>query len=505
MLSQVELTRAAAILGARIIGHRLQGIVQPDAFSIVLKLYGPKSVEAPGRSHLLLCCSPGAARVSECEGLPPAPATPPRFAQYLRAHLGNARVGGVSILGSERQLVLRLQAREGDFDLLLSIFGKRSNLVVLDEAGHIVVTLRRLSDTRNDLSIGDSWRPPSSIAPRIGEDRFETVPDEGFLKAVEGAYASAGRDEASATLVRRLEQVLRKEKKALDRKLAKLDTELSRAGSEIGCERLGELLKSSLDKVKRGDLEIVVRDWDSGEEVTIPLDPKMSASENLSRLFKRYQKAVRTLTKAGAQQDAVATSRKEVVELAEALNDLLAATDVPDEGALEAFADAPSARSLLAKYAPAPPPVRRDVPTERVLAGRSIPAKLAPRRYRTESGLEVWVGRSDAANDYLTTRLARGADLFVHLDGAPGSHVVLRTEGRPDPPSEAVLDACELAVQFSKQRNASRADVHVVPIKNVRKPKGAKPGLVVVYGGRSLHLRRSAARLERILAARIED
>ena len=88
---------------------------------------------------------------------------------------------------------------------------------------------------------------------------------------------------------------------------------------------------------------------------------------------------------------------------------------------------------------------------------------------------------------------------------APGSHVILRTEGRPDPPSEAVLDACELAVHFSKQKKASRADVHVVPIKNVKKPKGAKAGLVMVHGGKTVHLRRSDARLERILAARIEE
>ena len=115
------------------------------------------------------------------------------------------------------------------------------------------------------------------------------------------------------------------------------------------------------------------------------------------------------------------------------------------------------------------------------------------------------MGRSDAANDFLSTRLARGKDLFFHLDGAPGSHVILRTEGRSDPPSEAVLDACELAVHFSKQKKANRADVHVVPIQNVRKPKGAKPGLVVVHGGRSVHLRREEKRLERILAARIES
>ena len=97
-----------------------------------------------------------------------------------------------------------------------------------------------------------------------------------------------------------------------------------------------------------------------------------------------------------------------------------------------------------------------------------------------------------------------GRDLFFHLEGSPGSHVVLRTEGRTDPPSEAVLDACELAVHYSKFKKATRADVHVVPIRNVKKPKGAKPGLVMVHGGKSIHLRRSEKRLERILAAKIE-
>jgi predicted ribosome quality control (RQC) complex YloA/Tae2 family protein len=115
------------------------------------------------------------------------------------------------------------------------------------------------------------------------------------------------------------------------------------------------------------------------------------------------------------------------------------------------------------------------------------------------------VGRSDEGNDHLSTRLARGKDLFFHLDGAPGSHVVLRTEGRPDPPPESVLDASELAVHFSKQKNASRADVHVVPIKNVKKPKGVKAGLVYVTGGKTVHLRREEARLSRVLASRIDD
>jgi predicted ribosome quality control (RQC) complex YloA/Tae2 family protein len=105
----------------------------------------------------------------------------------------------------------------------------------------------------------------------------------------------------------------------------------------------------------------------------------------------------------------------------------------------------------------------------------------------------------------LTTRLARGNDLFFHLEGYPGSHVVLRTEGRTDPPPKSILDACELAVHYSKMKNADRADVHMAPIKNVKKPKGAKPGLVYVRSGKTVHLKRDPKRLQNILASRLDS
>ena len=132
------------------------------------------------------------------------------------------------------------------------------------------------------------------------------------------------------------------------------------------------------------------------------------------------------------------------------------------------------------------------------------PARLRPGRYRTSDGLEIWVGRSAEGNDHLTTRLARGNDLFVHVEASPGSHVVLRTAGRKEVPQESLLEAAELAVHFSKQRHAARATVHVAPIKDVRKPAGARPGLVHVLRGRTLSLRRDAARLARVLDARLD-
>jgi predicted ribosome quality control (RQC) complex YloA/Tae2 family protein len=134
-----------------------------------------------------------------------------------------------------------------------------------------------------------------------------------------------------------------------------------------------------------------------------------------------------------------------------------------------------------------------------------VASRLLPKRYKTQEGLEIWVGRNDEGNDYLTTRLARGNDLFFHLEGYPGSHVVLRTEGRTDPPPKSILDACELAVHYSKMKNADRADVHMAPIKNVKKPKGAKPGLVYVRSGKTVHLKRDPKRLQSILASRLDS
>jgi predicted ribosome quality control (RQC) complex YloA/Tae2 family protein len=502
MLTLAELLRAADALRRIAVGSRLQAAVQPDREQVVLTLYGGPEGEAPSRRHLVVSASPRSARV----GLRADPArgqeTPPAFLQYLRAHVVGGRITGVRLVDGDRQLALDVACAEGAFTLLLAIFGRRSNLYVLDAHGRIAAALLPLADTRKELAIGGTWRSPASLPRHDAGDRFAGVADADLLAEIERSYADTEREGAQEDLTLRIGRALRHEAKALDRKQGKLARELAAAEADARLERQGELLKTALPRIRRGDREVVVRDFETGEEVAIALDPTLAPAENLDRLFERYRKAVRTLTKGGARLDVVKAARAEIGALEAAL-----AAAASDPAALAALAERPEVARLLAERAPAPAaaPARRQRPREVRLAGRDVPASLAPRRYRTESGLEVWVGRSDAANDFLSTRLARGRDLFFHLDGAPGSHVILCTEGRDDPPSEAVLDACELAVHFSKQKNATRADVHVVPIRNVRKPKGAKPGLVTVYGGKSIHLRRSPARLERILAARIEE
>jgi predicted ribosome quality control (RQC) complex YloA/Tae2 family protein len=289
MLSLSELRRAVRVLEARISGHRLQAVAQPDGQSVLLTTYGGGAEGQPGgRHHVRVSCRPGCARVSLCPEPPRGLPKPGAFAQYLRAHVVGARVGGARLVDDDRQLALSLQAREGQFDLLLTIFGERSNTVLLDARGCILAALRPLAETRPELGLGEPWCSPTSRPPTAGEDRFSREPDEGYLEAVEAFYAARERSEEIAALQRRVESALRKQSSALERKLAKLTRELDQARNAAGFERQGELLKGVLSRVRKGDTEVVARDYETNQDVAIPLDPTRSPSENLEHLFKRY-------------------------------------------------------------------------------------------------------------------------------------------------------------------------------------------------------------------------
>ncbi len=501
MLSLAELQHVAEAIAEPLAGARLRAIAQTDERTVYLRLHVPGGApggEGGAKHELCFSVRPDAARIARVSERPAAPADPPAFAAFLRAHLDRARFVSARILGGDRQLALGFETKEARFDLVLALLGPRSNLYLLDGDGILRAALRPLGDTRRDLALGQPYRSPEGNPPAAGEDRFAEARGLAVLDAIEAHYgpleaASRGNEEA-----RRIRQVLGKELSRLKRRLEKLERDAQAGDEAAELHRNGELLKSVLGDVAPGAEEVRARDFSNGEEVVIPLDPKLSGKANLERIFKRYHKALKRATVAGGQ---LAEAEERRAQLAAWLEEVEAKAD--DAEALEALAARPDVARLLSRYAPPPAPSSRKG-GERPKKG-ALPRRLQPKRYRASGDLEIWVGKNDEGNDHLTTRLARGKDLFLHLEAEPGSHVILRTGGRDDPPQEALLEACELAVHFSKQRKANRANVHVVPIKQVKKPKGAKPGLVYVTGGKTVHLRREPARLARILDALLPE
>ena len=540
MLSLVELRRVAAWLAAERAGARVSRIAQPGPMELVLHLSGG-AARAPGdRCALLLSCQPGAARISERPARPQSPGAPQEqahsasdapaqaaspgreegaagaaarsaplaLAQWLRAQSGGARLCGAGVSGAERQARLRFEARGGSFSLIVSLLGARANLYGLDGQERVVAAVRPLSETRRDLKLGAPWRDPPGGAPGPGEDRFAAVADADLLAAIERHYAAAQSQQDTARLARRIHRALHRQRARMERKLQRVQADLAAEQEAQRLETHGELLKAHLGEIAPGAESAVFPDFESGAPVEIALDPKLGAADNMQRLFRLARKAAKRARKAAADVEGVRARLAENAALcAEAEAAGASPADAPgpaaplDAEALLALARRPEVARLLERHAPPPPAAPRRVWR---VGKRELPARLVPKRYRTADGLEVWVGKSDEGNDILTTRLARGGDLFFHIEGDPGSHVILRT-GKDEPPQESLLEAAELAVNFSRARHATRAAVHIAAVKDISKPRGAKPGLVYVHRGRALRLRRSPERLARILAARLED
>lgn len=558
MLSLVELRRVAEWLAAERAGARVSRIAQPGPMELVLHLSGGAE-RAPGdRCALLLSCQPGAARISERPARPQPGAAEERaesaraqgasgasaqtasggreagvhaqfaplaLAQWLRAQSGGARGGGARLCGAgvdgaERQVRLRFEARSGSFSLMVSLLGARANLYGLDGQDRVMAAARPLSETRRDLKLGAPWRDPPGGAPGPGEDRFAAVADADLLAAIELHYTAAQSQQNTARLARRIHRALHRQRARMERKLQRVQADLAAGEEAQRLEKQGELLKAHLGEIAPGASSAVFPDFESGAPVEIALDPKLGAADNMQRLFRLARKAAKRARKAAADVEAV---RARLAENAALCAEAESAAPGParaagaagaadsarpgspatplDEAALHALARRPEVARLLERHAPPPAAAPRRVWR---VGKRELPARLAPKRYRTADGLEVWVGKSDEGNDILTTRLARGSDLFFHIEGDPGSHVILRT-GKDEPPQESLLEAAELAVNFSRARHATRAAVHIAAVKDISKPRGAKPGLVYVHRGRALQLRRNPERLARILAARLED
>jgi len=496
MLSYCELQRAIEILNRILAGKRLQRVHHDGAHKLILIFQ-----DSGEKICVLLSCSPDFARASKLKEPPGSPSSVSSFAEYLRAHVIRGNFERIRSSPGNRQAGIRIQTDEGMFELVLSILGPRSNIYLLGPGQRLIHSIRPLDETRRELQLGTLWSDPEKTLRSEGVDRWKNIHDDEYLDAVERTYCALEVNKEIEVTARKIENALTKEDAFLRRKIANLENDLAEARNAEAIRKKGELLKSILHAIEPGSDAVVVRDYATGEMVEIALNPRLSPARNLEAYFARYQKEVRGVAMIERQLLETHSACGEIDGLYRRLQDIRGQSD-PDLQLLRNLAQNRLMRKLLAHRYPAG---KTPKAPQGVRKKAEVSARLLPKRYLTEDGLEIWVGRSDEGNDYLSTRLARGNDLFFHLEGYPGSHVVLRTEGKQDAPQESILDACELAIHFSKLKSASRADVHVAHIKDVKKPKGAKPGLVYVLRGKTIHLRRNSKRLQNILAARIED
>lgn len=428
------------------------------------------------------------------------------FLSLLRKSLGGARVESWTAVGGDRIAQLRATRDRADDEgprrLVLSVelIGRTGNLILAHEddpdAHHPrVIGSLHAGRAQRPFEPGGPYRLPPARpgggSPREAAVATDVAPDPEQLALGSAALAAQQADAQAALAASAHVELRRALKKARERSegvLRKLEAQLAEAGEADGIEARADLLKANLKAIPRGATRVTLTDYSSGEPTPVEIELKADASvqEQMKKLYKRARKLRSGEVHVRMRQGETDAFLAELAGLEERLDVL----EPDDEDGLEALRGELVRKKILPK--PKAPKVKQQ-------------QNQGPRSYRTREGHEVLVGRSDEENDRLTMRIARGRDLFFHVRGCPGSHVILRVDPKRPPNHESILDAATVAVHYSKARNRGAVDVSYTPRKWVAKPKGAKPGLVRISNEKTVRAGGDPERLQRVLDSRQQE
>jgi predicted ribosome quality control (RQC) complex YloA/Tae2 family protein len=490
---------------SEMIGGKCQGIRQPDDHTVVLEFYHRGSAR-----HLLISVHPEHYRVHFTTRRESVPQTPPTFCATLRSRLKEMTFESLKMKASDRVLVLEI----GSHRLIAELMGKHSNLILIDEDAKVVSAIKWVGPTKSKRPILPGkeylWPPVLKSNPDLTEFSFSSLlggvhsnwssDDRKFFNpgfsASQGAYPLdlsdhfldwVSRDSisialesyysiripaAEAEVARRgltvqLDRVLLARETALKGLYEARDSE----GKAGRWQRFGELLLAYSNQVPVSASSFETLDYD-GAPLTIPLDFELSAKDNAQRFFEKAKKAK---SRIGVVLDQIQRIEIERDDVESTLLRVMESTSLREIEELREFAKA-------RRWLHTPTVSVRGI-AERAYEGHRIKELLGPQN------TTILYGENAEANDYLTLRVAKSNDWWLHVRGHSSAHVVIRTQNKPDLISRQTLEyAAKIAVQQSPQKHAGYVAVDYTLKKYVRKPKGAPKGTALYTHEKTIHV-----------------
>ncbi len=340
---------------------------------------------------------------------------------------------------------------------------------------------------------GPLWRAMEDFSRRVRENRFtpvclmrdgrpldfacvgvdqyggaaECVAYPSFSALLDAFYAERERQERTRQRGADLLRAAATARDRLRRKLALQETEYAATQDRDKLRIQGDLITANLYRMERGRSRLECENYyEDNAPAVIPLDPLLTPQQNAAKYYKRYAKAKTAETYLREQ---MALAKRDLEYLESVLAEIRQAETEQD------FLDIRSElreAGFLKKQGKA-------------RQAKSRPA--APWEFRTASGLRVLVGRNNRQNDKLTLKDADRRDLWFHTQKIHGSHVLLRCAGQ-SPAQEDIVQAAMLAAWFSQARESGNVPVDYTEVRNVKKPAGARPGMVIYHTCRTVRV-----------------
>ena len=331
-----------------------------------------------------------------------------------------------------------------------------------DAAGKLFAALDRLhTGKRTPVILVRDERPWdfTCIPIRQYEGLIAQEPQPSFSALLDTFYAKRDSLERMRQKTQALRKTLTNLHNRTARKLANQQKELEATFDREHLRRLGDIVTANLHVISRGQARLTAVDFYDPEmkEIDIPLNPAISPQQNAAKFYKDYQKA-KTAEKVLTEQ--IAKGEAELSYLASVLDEL---------SRVESERDMQDIRQELTEGG-----YLRETGQKKKM---KIPASK-PMVFRSSDGFEILVGRNNRQNDLLTCKLAQKQDIWLHTQKIHGSHVIIACAPET-PPDRTVTEAMQLAAYFSQAREGQNVPVDYTRVKNVKKPAGAKPGMVI--------------------------
>ena len=264
-------------------------------------------------------------------------------------------------------------------------------------------------------------------------------------------------------------RVLQNNIERCEKKLALYAEAMNATESMERCRLYGELLTANMHALRQNGKEAAVLNYylDPPEMIEIPLDPRFSVGDNAQRYYKKYQKMKAARDMAGAQREQALTELAYLEGQLDNLGKCVSDTELAE------LVDELREQGYLKREKGAKKPQKH--------------AATKPMCFASSDGrARIYVGKNNRQNDALTLRFAEGNDIWLHTKNIPGSHVIIKCEGELS--EQTLFEAALLAAYYSRARGSENVPVDYTPRKYVKKPAGAKPGMVIYTTNRTAYV-----------------
>ena len=513
-------------------GCRIEKVYQPDRDEIVIQTRGQG-----GARRLLVSIAAGTPRVHFIETARENPAVPPMFCMLLRKHVQGAKIAAVTQPAVERMLSIELDTTDEmgvacKKHLICELMGKHSNVVLCGEDNRIIDAMRRVD---GDLSGKRQVLPGLFYRMPPAQDKHDPFAVSGV-----GLAAAAAQADGEQTLDRFLLNTLLGFSPLLCRELAFRATgDTAKPLGTLSDEERNRLAKVYDDflayiEKKRWKPFLLTKSEDSAVfdftflpvtqyEGLMNVTQYESFSSLLAAFFEKKGRVERMTRRSSDLHKAVVNARDRLARKLSAQKKELAGPEVeisldvrltPQQNAQKYFklyTKSKTAEEVLTEqirqgsieldYLESVLVQLGEAETERDLAqlreeltlsgvlsakqtrnkkGRQKPVQAKPFHYRTTDGFDIFAGKNNLQNDLLTLKIAFKSDIWFHTQKIHGSHVILVTDGR-EPTEQAMTEAAMIAAYHSKARLSSMVPVDYTQVRQVKKPAGAKPGMVIYH------------------------